>query len=309
MVSHAVPKESPGTHLSVTQKKSRDWLPVIFLGPAGLILAIFILVPLLRSFFLSLFNANLLRPDQRDFVGLGNYIDLLSGGRFWNSLWVTVAYTVSVVVLAYAIGMVTAFLLNRNFRFRWLARTIIIVPWAIPEVVAVMIFRWMLDAQFGIINHLLLSVGIVNEPIAWLSDPSLALVVVIATTTWIAYPLATLILLAGLQTIPEEMMEAAQLDGANWVKRFRFITIPMLRFVNIVVIMLLTLDTFRRTTLIYTMTGGGPRRATETLPVWTYVEAFNNHQLGSASAIGVLVLLILGLATIGYFVTVVRKAN
>jgi len=309
MVSHVVPEASEGSSSRMRKKKNRDWLAAALLGPAGLVLAIFILVPLLRSFFLSLFDVDLLRPHTGEFVGLGNYADLLAGARFWNSLWITVAYTLSVVVLAYVIGISTAFLLNREFRFRWLARTLIIVPWAIPEVVAVMIFRWMLDAQFGIVNHVLLSMGLVQEPIAWLSDSSLALLVVIGTTTWIAYPLAALILLAGLQTIPDEMMESAQLDGANWFKRFRYIIFPMLRFVNIVVIILLTLDTFRRTTLIFTMTGGGPRRATETLPVWTYVEAFNNHQLGSASAIGVLVLVILGLVTVGYFFTVVRKAD
>src|SRR5699024_7775556 len=98
-------------------------------------------------------------------------------------------YTASVVVIAYVIGMVTSFLLNREFRFRWLARVLLILPWAIPEVVAVMIFRWMLDAQFGVVNHVLVGLGLISEPIAWLSTPSLAVVVVILTTSWITYPL------------------------------------------------------------------------------------------------------------------------
>lgn len=297
------PKKSPGGR----RKRVRDWLPVYLLTPAGLVLTLFILLPLLRSLYLSLFDANLLRPEAGEFVGLGNYADLIGNSRFWNSLWITVMYTASVVVIAYVIGLVTSFLLNREFRFRWLARVLLILPWAIPEVVAVMIFRWMLDAQFGVVNHVLVGVGLISEPIAWLSIPSLAIVVVILTTAWITYPLATLILLAGLQTIPAELMEAAQLDGAGRFKRFRYVTLPMLRFVNVVVVILLSLDTFRRTTLIFTMTGGGPQQATETLPVWTYIEAFDNHQLGSAAAIGIAVMVILGAATSAYFFVVRRN--
>lgn len=291
------------------RRPAKDWLPAVFLTPAALVLAVFILLPLLRSLLLSFFDASLLKPDAGTFVGLGNYVDLARNPRFWNSLGVTLTYTICAVVLSYAVGLGTAMLLNRKFRFQWLARLLMILPWAVPEVVAVMIFKWMLDAQFGIVNHLLLWVGFISEPVAWLNDPTSALVVVILTTVWIEYPLATLILLAGLQTVPEELMESAQVDGANRWQRFRHITFPMLRFVNVVVVILLSLDTFRRTTLIYTMTGGGPRQATETLPVWTYIEAFANHRLGSASAIGITVLLILGATTIAYFLIVIRKGD
>lgn len=307
--SNAIHSGAQNQEPPTLRRPTRDWLPAIFLTPAALVLAVFILLPLLRSLFLSFFDASLLKPDAGAFVGLGNYVDLAQNPRFWNSLGVTFTYTICAVVLAYVVGLGTAMLLNRKFRFQWLARLLMILPWAVPEVVAVMIFKWMLDAQFGIVNHLFLWLGVIAEPVAWLNDPTSALVVVILTTVWIEYPLATLILLAGLQTVPDELMESAQVDGAGWWKRFRHITFPMLRFVNVVVIILLSLDTFRRTTLIYTMTGGGPRQATETLPVWTYIEAFANHRLGSASAIGITVLLILGIATIAYFLTVIRKGD
>lgn len=311
MTTTVAAKRRPEGTLPPTERRARkrDLLPLYFLTPAALVLAVFILLPLVRSFVLSLFDASLLKPDAGDFVGLGNYVDLAQNPRFWNSLAVTLTYTICSVVLAYFVGLGTAMLLNRRFRLRWLARILMILPWAVPEVVAVMIFKWMLDAQFGIVNHLLMAVGVISEPVAWLNDPGTALVIVILTTVWIEYPLATLILLAGLQTVPEELMESAQLDGAGRWQRFRHVTMPLLRFVNIVVIILLSLDTFRRTTLIYTMTGGGPRQATETLPVWTYVEAFANHRLGSASAIGITVLLILGAATLSYFFTVIRKGE
>lgn len=309
MSSTVIPRNARGCDSPAPRRRTRDWLPAFFLTPAALVLAVFILLPLLRSLFLSFFDASLLKPDAGTFVGLGNYVDLAHNPRFWNSFRVTFTYTICAVLLAYAVGLGTALLLNHRFRFQWLARLLLILPWAVPEVVAVMIFKWMLDAQFGIVNHLFLWMGIISEPVAWLNDPPTALVVVILTTVWIEYPLATLILLAGLQTVPNELIESAQVDGANRWKRFRYITFPMLRFVNIVVIILLSLDTFRRTTLIYTMTGGGPKQATETLPVWTYIEAFANHRLGSASAIGITVLLILGVVTIAYFFAIIRRGD
>lgn len=298
-----------GIGAGLTGKRPKNWLPLWFLAPAGIILFIFIFIPVGRSVYLSFFDASLLNPNGGNFVGLNNYAALLGGPRFWHSVFITGSYTIFGVVLSYGLGMISALFLNRKFRFRWLARILIIVPWAIPEVVAVMIFKWILDAQFGIANHVLVGVGILNQPIAWLSQPDLALPIVILVTVWIQYPLATLILLAGLQTVPQELDEAAQLDGAGAIKRFRHVTFPMLRFVNVVVLIILTLDTFRRTTLIYTMTGGGPARATETLPVWTYIEAFSNYSLGSASTIGVMVMVILVGITVAYFYGIVAKGH
>ncbi len=297
-----------GRSRSVT-RQGIGTIQALFLIPAAVILLTFIALPLGRSVQLSLFDVNLLRPSGGTFVGLGNYGELLGDKDFWRSFRITVIYTVATVACAYVFGMVTALLLNRKFRFRWLARILIIIPWAIPEVVAVMIFKWIFDAQFGIVNHLLMQLHIIAKPIAFLSDPDYAFLIVIGVTTWLEYPLATLILLAGLQTIPTEVVESASIDGAGSIRRFMHITFPMLRFVNVVVFVLLTLDTFRRTTLIYTMTGGGPAGATMTLPVWTYVEAFGNYSLGYASTIGIAIMAILGVGTVFYLVRVNRGGD
>lgn len=284
-------------------------IQALFLIPAAVILLSFIALPLVRSVQLSFFDVNLLRPSAGTFVGLKNYGDLIGDKDFWRSFRITAIYTVATVACAYGFGMVTALLLNRKFRFRWLARILIIIPWAIPEVVAVMIFKWIFDAQFGIVNHLLVQMDIIAKPIAFLSDPDYAFLIVIGVTAWLEYPLATLILLAGLQTIPNEVVESASIDGAGSVRRFAHITFPMLRFVNVVVLVLLTLDTFRRTTLIYTMTGGGPAGATMTLPVWTYVQAFGNYSLGYASTIGIAIMVILGVGTVLYLAQMTRKGD
>ncbi len=284
-----------------------DWLPVWLLAPGAAILTLIVLFPVGRSIYLSFFDASLLNPEGGTFVGLDNYADLLSSGRFWHSAWVTTSYTALVVAFSYLAGLVTALALNRRFRLRWLARILIILPWAVPDVVAVLVFKWILDAQFGILNHVLETVGLLDTSVAWLTQPEYAFRAVVVLTVWKQFPLATLIILAGLQTIPRELHEAAEVDGASTTQRFWHVTMPMLWFVNVVLVIILTLNTFRRTVLVFTMTAGGPARATETLPVWTYLEAFPNRRVGMASAIGASVMVILIAVTVIYYFGIVRR--
>lgn len=270
-----------------------DWLPPALLAPAGLIMAVLLAWPVLRGITLSFFDTRLLRYAQGRFIGFDNYVRLAGDPYFWNSVWVTLVYSTAVTAGTYAIGLGLALLLNRRMPGRGLLRTIVIMPWAIPEVVAVLIFVWLLDAQYGVINYVLVEVGLLRAPAAWLSDADLAMPALVLVTCWQQFPLAMLILLAGLQTVPRELYEAAMSDGAGRWAVFRHVTMPGLRSVNLVLVLMLVLNSFRRVTVIYAMTAGGPARATETLSILTYNTAFQYQRLGYAAAVGTMLLLIL----------------
>ncbi len=289
-----------GMRAAVRRRRRIDWLPPALLAPAGAIMTVLLAYPVLRGIVLSFFNTRLLRYNQGRFIGLGNYARLVSDPYFWNSVVVTLLYGFGATVCTYLIGLGLALLLNRRLPGRGLLRTIIVMPWAIPEVVAVLIFTWMLDAQYGVINYALVEAGILRAPAAWLSDAGLALPALIMVTSWEQFPLAMLILLAGLQTIPRELYEAAMSDGAGRWSCFRHITLPGLRAVNLILILMLVLNSFRRVTVIYAMTGGGPARATETLSILTYNTAFQYEQLGYAAAVGTALFIILLVLSVIY---------
>lgn len=293
----------------LTQAKwKRDWLPIWLVLPALLLMAILLFFPIIRGIQLSFYEVSLLQlRTGGEFVGFDNYIKLFDDANFWNSVRVSVLYTIGVVASVYLFGLLIALLLNQSFPARGLLRTMMIIPWAVPEVVAVLIFAWILDAQYGVFNYFLLKLGVISESQPWLVQANLALPSVIMTTVWKQFPLATLMLLAGLQTVPQEQYEAAMIDGANAFQRFRFITMPGLRSVNTVLILILILYSFRRVTIIYALTGGGPARATETLSIQTYNTAFQFQKLGYASTIGTVLLVLLFIFTLIYFRVVYRN--
>jgi multiple sugar transport system permease protein len=287
---------------TINHHKSIVWWSVLFNIPMLIVFGLILLYPIIMGVKLSFFNTKLLMPiEASKFLGFRNYLKMFSNIHFWQSLWVTVIYTLGVVVITYLIGLITALVLNPAFRGRSLARILVILPWAVPEVATVLIWRWILDYQYGVINYWGRTLGLLKENLGWLTDPNLALLAVIVVTIWKQFPLATLMLLAGLQTIPLELYEAARIDGANLIQEFKYVTLPGLKPVNVVLTLLLTLYSFKRVTLIFVMTGGGPSCATETLSIQTYLEAFRNFNIGYGSAIGTIMLLIMVVFTILYF--------
>jgi multiple sugar transport system permease protein len=212
--------------------------------------------------------------------------DLLEGIRL------TLLYSVGAIGGEYLLGLGTALALNARFGGRTLARALIVFPWAIPTVVAVVVWLWMLNPDFGVVNYALIQLRVIRKPIKWISNPSTAMSAVIVTTIWKNYPIATLMLLAGLQTIPKQLYEAANIDGANRLQRFRHVTFPSLAAVNTILLILLLIWGIGKLVFILLMTQGGPAEATETLPMKIYVEAFKYFDLGKAVAIGVLLLAI-----------------
>ena len=284
-----------------------NWLPIWLLGPVAILLAVILIWPIVQGVALSFFNTRILNYTAGKFIGLANFNALFQDEYFWNSLRVTAIYGAASVICTYALGLGFALLLNRDFKGRGFIRTIFILPWAIPEVVAVLIFAWMLDPQFGVGNYLLVMIGVIEQPQAWLSQSHLALPALVVLTAWQQFPLAMLILLAGLQTIPEEQYEAAKMDGAGAWTRFVHVTLPGLRSVNVILILLLILNSFRRVTMIYAMTRGGPARSTETLSVLTYNTAFEYQRVGYAAAVGTVLLLILLAFSFVYFWSIMRS--
>lgn len=284
-----------------------DWLPIWLIAPAGLLMSGLLVYPIVQGVLLGFFDTRILNFTRGGFVGMANYERLFVDPYFWNAAHVTFLYGAGSTLCTYFAGLAFALLLNRKFPGRDVIRTLFILPWAIPEIVAALIFVWMLDAQFGIINYALISAGVIEQPLAWLASRKLALPALILVTTWQQFPLAMLILLAGLQTIPKEEYEAATIDGANAWSRFVHVTLPGLKVVNVVLFLLLILNSFRRVTVLYAMAGGGPARTTETLSILTYNTAFAYQRIGYAGAVGTTLLVILMILSLIYYAVLLRR--
>jgi multiple sugar transport system permease protein len=273
------------------------WVGYALLSPALLAVGFLIAYPLYLVVATSLRQGktlNLLRLSELP-LGLGNYRTVLASEATWHSVGVTLVYLVGTIGPAFGIGLGTALLLNRAFPGRRWLRSFILLPWAVPGVIVSIVFLWLLDGSFGVINALLREAGWLSTDLAWFATDDTALAAVIAATIWKAYPFFTLTLLAALQAIPEGLYEAAQVDGAGPWERFRYVTWPGLRAAATLAVILNTLWALREFDIIYLTTGGGPDRATETLAVRIYQEAFAFFRMGTASALGVLTMALAGL--------------
>ncbi|MCW0215561.1 MAG: sugar ABC transporter permease [Pseudonocardia sp.] len=272
-------------------------------APAVVLLLLVQAYPLVEGLRLSFTNTALARPRAGTFAGLDNYAELFADPRLGKILWVTLVYTVASVVGSLVIGLVAALVMNVGFRGRGLLRSILTVPWAAPGVATALVFIWMLDSQYGVTNWALTLLPFVDEYQRWLNDPSLAMPAVVAVTVWKVFPFAAIALLAALQAIPEELHEAAKIDRASGLNRFRQVTMPGIAPVVLTLALFLTIWSFRRFEIIWLLTGGGPVDATNTLMIDLYRESFKNRQLGYGSAIGMVGLVLSVLASVVYFVT------
>jgi multiple sugar transport system permease protein len=261
--------------------------------PALVFTVALVISPIARTFWMSLHDLNLSRPQRMHaFVGFAHYQALFSDARVWFAIGVTLTYSGIVTVTSYVIGLGLALLLNERARGIWLGRTLLALPWAVPGVVATFVFLWMFDASFGVVNYVLMRAGIISSPVPWASYPQTAMFLVALIGIWKIIPFVMLTQLAGLQSIPGELYQAAEADGAGRFQAFRYVTWPGLSHVRVVTVILTGLVTFREFGQIFVATGGGPERATETLSVKIYIEAFQNFKFGYASALGVLMLAI-----------------
>lgn len=274
-------------------------LPYAFIAPTMICLVAFVLYPIVQGLLLSFRAVKF--AEAAPFIGLGNYVRLIESPGFWKALVITLVYTFFSVVGTFAVALSTALLVNSRFSGRTVARALITLPWAIPEVASVLTWTWMFDYQYGVINYLLKKLHLIEQPVQWLLSPHMALVAVLIVTIWKVFPLSTLVLLSGLQAIPEELYEAALIDGAGRLQQFRHVTMPGLRSIASILLLLSTIWSLRRFTIIWVMTQGGPMDATQTLAVGVYRHAFNYFDMGYAAAMGTVGFVLSIILSLAYF--------
>ena len=264
--------------------------------------AIFILYPVLQEFYTSFTNIRVLGKPA-PWVGLANYKRMFfEDPNFWHVLRNTAMYVVGVVVVAVGLGLFTALLMNRSFYGRGVARTLLTLPWALPDIAAVLGFVWIFNPTFGVINVLArLIPGVADNP-KWLLNPYLARPVVIAISAWKGFPFYSLVILAALQAVPGDLYEAARVDGANAFEAFRYVTLPGIYPSLLLMMVLAAIFAFRQFTLIWLTTGGGPGGTTETLVVRIYSTAFRFVDLSYGAALGVIGFVIAFLITVVFVI-------
>jgi multiple sugar transport system permease protein len=267
-------------------------LGLILIAPTVLVFCAVIIYPLVSAIYLSLFS--IFTPTlEGAFVGLDNYRALLAGGTFWTALGNTLVWTAGTLTLQILFGVGMALVLHQNIWFRSLARSLILFPYFISTVVAVLVWKWLFNDLYGILNHLMMGAGLIDMPLDYLGSMPNAMVSVILVGAWKYFPFVVIAVLARLQTIPEPLYEAARIDGAGPVARFFDITLPQLRDVLVVIVMLRAIWDFKEFDLIYLLTGGGPVTSTQTLPLLVYQEAFALNRMGMAAAVAVAMMAIM----------------
>ena len=274
------------------------WLLPGFLSIGALATLILIVGPALYAISLSFYEQQSLTSDPV-WVGLANYARVLASDEFWNALWNGFVYAMAAIVLQVVLGIGFALLLQQPFRGRALLRGLAFLPYLLPTVVAVLTFKWMIDGSLGIVTIVLDTLGL--PPIYWFETESAAMISVILVSVWLWTPFVTTTFLAGLQTVPVQLYEAARVDGAGPVRRFFHVTLPALRPILIVIILLRGVWMFNKFDIIWLTTGGGPLGATEHLPVLAYRQAFTLFDLGSGAAIATLSFLALLVIVTLYF--------
>jgi multiple sugar transport system permease protein len=263
-----------------------SWLPYALAGPILLYEAIFLLYPIYQGLKSSLYEQKALgRPPK--WAGLDNYRRLFHDDAFWSVLQKTTIYMLAVIAVAIGFGLFSAMVLNHAFVGRSAARAVVTLPWAFPDVPAALVFIWMLNPNFGVMNVFAQLLPWVGENPKWLFDPQLAMGAVVVVTAWKGFPFYSLVILAALQTVPKELEEAARVDGANRVQVFFAVTLPCIMPTLLLLTVLASIFSFKQFTIIWLLTGGGPSGATETIVVRIYQEAFRFHDFSYASAFGV----------------------
>lgn len=273
---------------------------LLTIGPGLFLILALTIYPVGYSVWLSLLEKHSFFPEQR-FVGLENYVYLWGDAEFWSSLWYGVVYSVWTVILQIVLGVAAALILNESFPGRNLARGIVLFPYMIPTIVAVILWKWLLNDTYGILNYTLIALGITRDPISWLGADHIMLSLILVSV-WQFFPFVLLAILARLQTIPEELYEAAKVDGASAVRRFAHITLPHIRGVLFVVILLRSIWMFTKFDTVWLMgEGAGAGRFIRTLPVYAYMRTLTYYQAGLGAALAVIMFAILMVCTVIYF--------
>ncbi len=280
-------------------------LGIALVAPALALIFGLVLYPFAYSVLLS-FQSYDLQRGLTGWIGLASYERIIISVDYQSALWASVIWTVGSISGQVVAGLAIAHLLNMPLRGQGLARSLIILPWAVSGLVVAFIWRWLLNDVYGLVNYALVSAHVIQQPITFFGTPTMAMSALVVVNIWRGIPFMALVFLGGLQTIPHERYEAAKVDGANWWQEFVHITLPGLRHVIIVVVVLRTIWVFNWFDLPWLLTGGGPLKSTQTLPLLAYTTAFRASQFSQAAAISVTMFLVLLLFVIVFF-RVVRE--
>jgi multiple sugar transport system permease protein len=273
---------------------------LVLIAPAIFLICSLLVYPVAYGVWLSFFKKHSFFPEQR-FVGLANYLYLLKDSEFWMSVWYGTVYSVSTIALQIIVGVLAALILNETFKGRNFVRGVILFPYVIPTVVAIILWKWLLNNQFGLVNYLLMAIGIVEDPLSWMGKDHIMTSLIIISV-WEFFPFVVLSVLARMQSIPPVLYEAAKVDGAGTFSRFVHVTLPQLRNVLFVVVLLRSIWMFTKFDTVWLLSqGGGAEKYIRTLPVYAYMRTFMYYQAGLGSTLAVIMFGILVASTAVYF--------
>jgi len=287
-------------------RRKTDLFPYVLLSPAMIVTLAIVFIPIVQTFIMSMMQYVLWKPHDRAFILFGNYITAFKDPLFWTSVHHTVVWIVGTILLQLGLGFAAALLLNQPFFWRGVARSLILIPWVTPSVLTALMWRWMYDGNHGVVNDLLVRLGLLQQYFPWLANDASALPAVMVALMWQGFPFFTIMILAGLQSIPTELLEAAEVDGAGTAQRFFHVTLPMLVPVLFTSILLRIIWVANSMDVIYVMTGGGPGYATYTMPLYSYLKAYKGLDFGYASTLAILLTIVMVIFVAGYVRGVMR---
>jgi len=288
---------------------TRKQMGYVFITPTLLIFALLAVYPVLKTIGLSFFEYRLQFGEAKSFIGLSNYYKLFSNPRFYASLRFTVLFTILTVTIEVGLGLLFAQFMNMNYKGRSFLRLVVLIPWAIPTIVSGFIWRFMVNDQYGILNHIFESVGIIDSFIPWLSQPATATAVLVTADIWKTSPYISLLVLAGLQNIQRSQLEAASIDGANAVQRYFSIIFPALVPVLATATLFRLIQSFKVYTIIVALTNGGPANSTESLTLYTLRTYFDAGNYGYGSALATVTFFIAVLIALMFLPVIQSKIN
>ena len=280
--------------------KTRSYTKWLFVLPAVIVVAALFIYPIFSSLFYSMTTKNLIRPKY-NFVGLKNYMDILSDHKFWAAFFNSLKWTVFSLLGQILVGFTAALALNRVNLFKGMYKTLLIIPWAFPSIVIAFSWTWILNGVYGILPNLLVKWEICESAPQFLTEKNLAFIVLVLINIWFGAPMIMVNVLSALQTVPQDQYEAAKIDGASTFQSFKHITLPHIKLVMGLLVVLRTVWIFNNFDLIYLITGGGPAGSTQTVPLYAYEMGWGTKLLGKSSAVTVLLFIFLMSVCIIYF--------
>lgn len=285
--------------------KKRNYTRWLFVLPAIILVMALFIYPICSSVYYSFTNKNLIRPSY-SFKGFDNYVSVLTDKNFWNAFFNSLKWTVFSLIGQLLVGFTAALAINKVKHLKGVYKTLLIIPWAFPSIVIAFSWQWILNGVYGFLPNILVQLGICDTPPQFLTHKVLTFAVLVFINIWFGAPMIMVNVLAALQTVPQDQYEAAEIDGARSWQSFLYITVPHIKVVMGLLVVLRTVWIFNNFDLIYLITGGGPAGSTQTVPIYAYDMGWGTKLLGKSSAVTVLLFLFLMLICMGYFAVINR---